>query len=163
MLLDALLIAAEKSALGVAIRDLGTWSYALINLVHIFSIAAVFGAMLILDLCLLGWRRHINLADLSATTLPIAVTGFVGAVISGVCMLSVNASEYIGNPFLVIKFGALLLALINAAIIRFIPAWKFRAVHEPQGRAKLVLACFGLVSLLCWITVVSAGRMIAYW
>lgn len=163
MLLDSLLPAIERSALGEAIRSLGVWSYAAINLVHILSVAILLGAILILDFRLLGWRRHINLGDIAAVTLPFALAGFFGAVISGICMLSVNASEYAGNPFLIIKFTALFLALANALVIRYIPAWKLRGSHLPTKRDRVLLATFGLVSLISWLTVVGAGRMIAYW
>ena len=162
MILDSLLLDIERSALGEAVRGLGIWSYALINLAHILSVAILFGAILILDLRLLGWRRHTNLNDIAEITLLIAKLGFAGAMISGICMLSVNASEYSGNPFLIIKFGALFFALINALLIRHVPAWKTSAVHG-RSTNENILAVFGLVSLTCWLIVVSAGRMIAYW
>lgn len=163
MLLDSLLPHLEKSALSEAIRSLGTWSYAVINLVHILSVAILLGAIFILDLRLLGWRRHINFGDVSAMTLPFAWVGFFGAVVSGICMLSVNASEYVGNPFLIIKFAALFIVLLNAFLISKVSVWKLRSGVVPTGRTNIVLAAFGLVSLLCWLTVASAGRMIAYW
>src|SRR6187431_750411 len=103
------LLAIEQSALGNAVRDLGGWGYALINLTHILGIAILFGSILLLDLRLLGWRRQIPLDAIASATLPLAKFGFALAVASGICLLSANASEYIGNPFLLIKFFALLL------------------------------------------------------
>jgi len=46
------------SALGHFMRESGPWTYAIVNLAHILGIAALFGAVLIIDLRLLGvWRR----------------------------------------------------------------------------------------------------------
>lgn len=164
MLLDTLLPEIENSSLGHAVRALGGWGYAWINLAHLLSIATLFGAILILDLRLLGWRAHIRLTDVSALTLPFALAGFAGAVLSGICMLSANASEYQGNPVLLLKFAALLLALANAGVVRRIPAWQARANPESGsvGHSNLLVAC-GVVSLVSWLTVIAAGRMIAYW
>lgn len=157
------LLAIERSALGNAVRDLGGWGYALINLTHILGIAILFGSVLLLDLRLLGWRRQIPLDAIASSTLPLMKFGFVIAATSGICLLSANASEYAGNPFLLIKFFALLLALINAYLIRQIPAWQTRRQIEPIGSENKLLARVGFVSLACWLTVIAAGRLIAYW
>jgi hypothetical protein len=156
------LLAIEQSALGNAVRDLGGWGYALINLTHILGIAILFGSILLLDLRLLGWRRQIPLDAIASATLPLAKFGFALAVASGICLLSANASGYAGNPFLLIKFFALLSALINAYLIRQIPAWKTRRQIDPGGNEKRALARSGFVSLACWLTVIAAGRLIAY-
>lgn len=157
------LLAIERSGLGNVVRDLGGWGYALINLSHILGIAILFGAVLLLDLRLLGWRRQIPLDAIASVTLPLVKSGFLLAAVSGTCMLSANASDYINNPFLLIKFGVLVVALINAYLVRQIPAWQTRRQIEPSGSESVVLARAGFVSLACWITVIAAGRLIAYW
>lgn len=157
------LLAIEQSDLGNTVRDLGGWGYALINLTHILGIATLFGSILLLDLRLLGWRRQIPLDAIASSTLPLAKFGFALAVTSGICLLAANAGEYAGNPFLLIKFFALLLALFNAYLIRQIPAWKTRRQIEPIGSENKLLARAGFVSLVCWLTVIAAGRLIAYW
>lgn len=160
---DALLLEIERSPIGHTVRDLGGWGYAWINLVHLLSVATLFGSILILDLRLLGWRAHIRLADVSALTLPFALTGFFGAVLSGICLLSANASEYQGNPLLLIKFAALFFAMVNAGVVRRIPAWRARISLESPEDPNNSLAICGAVSLGLWLTVIIAGRMIAYW
>ena len=163
MSLGELLVAVEQSALGNSVRDLGGWGYAFINLAHILGITILFGAILLLDLRLIGWKRHLPLDAILVTTLPLAKIGFFIAVVSGICLISANATEYIGNPFLLIKFLALVLALINAWYVRRLSVWLARGQAEPGGREKIHLARAGFVSLICWLTVISAGRLIAYW
>lgn len=157
------LLAIEQSALGNAVRDLGGWGYALINLTHILGIAILFGSILLLDLRLLGWRRRIPLDAIASSTLPLVKFGFALAIASGICLLSANASDYAGNPFLLIKFFALLLALVNAYLIRQVPAWQTRRQIDPGISESRALARAGFVSLACWLTVIAAGRLIAYW
>src|SRR3954453_1614726 len=103
----------EGSALGHAMRDSGVWTYGIVNLVHILGVASLFGAVLVLDLRLLGVWRKVALAAISEPTVPIATFGFFIAAASGVCLLATKATEYVGNPFLYIKFLAIALGLLN--------------------------------------------------
>jgi hypothetical protein len=43
------------------------------------------------------------------------------------------------------------------------PAWKEVDVRAPEAGERRQLAIFGAVSLLSWLTAVTAGRMIGYW
>jgi hypothetical protein len=43
------------------------------------------------------------------------------------------------------------------------PAWKARGARELSRRENRQLAVMGGVSLACWLTAITAGRMIAYW
>ena len=88
-------------------------TYAIVNLAHILGVASLFGSVLVLDLRLVGLGRRIPLAALADATVPVAVTGFLIAAATGVGLLVTKATEYVGNPFLAIKFPAILLALIN--------------------------------------------------
>jgi hypothetical protein len=153
----------EGSALGDALRSSGVWTYGLINLAHIAGIATLFGAVVLLDLRLLGAWRGLSLATLTRPTVPLAAFGFVLAALAGFCMLSFNASEYIGNPFLLIKFPAIGLGLLNALVVSRLPAWRERAAREPTARERRQLALAGGISLASWVTALAAGRMIGYW
>jgi hypothetical protein len=153
----------EGSALGELLRNSGVWTYGLINLGHIAGIATLFGAVLLLDLKLLGAWRGLPLAALTRPTVPLAAIGFLLAVLSGVCMICFNASEYLGNPFLLIKFPAIGLGLVNALIVSRLPAWRQRESREATAKEQRQLALAGGISLVCWGTALAAGRMIGYW
>lgn len=149
----------EGSALGQLMRSSGVWTYGVVNLVHILGISTLFGSVLALDLRLLGLWRRAPLEAVEQPTLPLAACGFAVAVASGVAMLSTNGSEYVGNPFLPIKFAAIGLGLANVVAVQFLPAWRNRTV-EPQ---RFALRIVGGTSLACWLTAVAAGRLIGYW
>ncbi len=154
----------EASALADTLRGLGIWTYGILNLAHILGIATLFGAIVLLDLRLLGLWRDIPVAVMARPTVPLAAIGFVLAVTSGIMMLSFNASEYHANPFFYIKIPVVLVGMINVAIISRLPAWR-RAIagQDAQGNDRGILAIAGAVSLLIWLTVIVCGRMIGYW
>jgi hypothetical protein len=115
---DALLVLLEGSALGVLIRQAGVWSYALINLGHVAGVAMLFGAVLLLDLRLIGVWPQVPLAAVSIPADRLAQVGFAIAVTAGICMLATNGSEYVGNPLLRIKFAAIGAGLLNTPVLR---------------------------------------------
>jgi hypothetical protein len=153
----------EHSMLGHAMRSTGVWTYGVVNLAHILGIATLFGAVLVLDLRLLGLWRTVPLPSIAGPTVPVAFTGFVIAAISGVGLLATKATEYAGNPFLLIKFPAIALALVNVAVMTSRPAWRNMAQSDPTPRDRRTLALGGAISLAAWLTAIGAGRMIGYW
>lgn len=153
----------QGSLLGHAMRESGVWTYGVVNLVHILGVAALFGSVLILDLRLLGLWRKVSLAAISGAAVPIAATGFTVAALSGVCLLATKATEYVGNPFLYIKFPAIGLGIVNVIALRSLPAWKQHRQRELSAREQSALKLFGGISLFCWLTAITAGRMIGYW
>ena len=153
----------EASTLGHLMRESGPWTYAIVNLTHIFGIASLFGAILVMDLRLIGCWRHVPLAPLSAATTPVGAAGLAVAVTSGIALLSANATEYVGNPFLLIKFPAIALGLVNIALLMRSRAWKARGERELSPAETRQLAILGGVSLCSWVTAIAAGRMIGYW
>ncbi len=153
----------QASALGHAMRESGAWTYALVNLAHILGVASLFGAVLIIDLRLLGVWRRTPLAPLADVAAPVAAVGFTLAALSGVGLLSSNATDYLGNPFLLIKFPAIAVGLINVLLLRRSAAWRARATRELTRGEQRRLAVMGGISFSSWLTAVAAGRMIGYW
>ena len=161
--MEPLLVWLEGSALGQLMRTSGVWAYGVVNLAHILGVATLFGSVLAFDLRLLGLWRRVPLAALERPTLTLATCGFALAVASGAALLSTNGSEYIGNPFLAIKFSAIGLGLVNIAAVQILPAWRARALEPHVPRQRWALRVVGATSLACWLGAVAAGRMIGYW
>jgi uncharacterized protein DUF6644 len=153
----------EHSALGYFMRDSSLWTYPVINLIHILGIASLFGATVIIDLRLLGVWRRVPLAPVMDAAVPVAKTGFFVAAATGVGLLATKATEYYGNPFLLIKFAAIALGLLNVFILNLSPAWRARNARALSRAEDRQLALIGGISLACWLTAVTAGRLIAYW
>lgn len=161
--MDELLAWLEASALGRAMRGAGVWSYGVVNLTHILGVATLFGSILMLDLRLLGFFRSVPVASIATPAVPLAACGFAIALASGSLLITTNATDYAGNPFLLVKFPAIALGLVNVAVLHRLPAWRTRHLREPAPRERRQLAAAGAASLACWLTAIAAGRMIGYW
>ena len=154
----------EQTGLGHMMRESGPWTYAIVNVAHIFGVSALFGSVLVLDLRLLGlWNRRISIADLSSVVLPVAMPAFAVAIVTGAALLATKATAYVDNPFLLIKFPAIGLGMLNAGILNVTPAWREVGVRALRPGERRQLAVMGGVSLVSWLTAVTAGRMIGYW
>jgi len=146
----------EASLVARALKS-GPWIYPLANLAHLLGVALLFGAAAALDLRLLGFWPGTPLPALARATVPVAGAGLALALLTGPALLAVRATEYVENPFLWMKLGAVALGLANLAALHRSAAWRGGA---GSGR-RLALA--GAASLAAWLSAVSAGRMIAYW
>lgn len=153
----------ESSALGAFMRESGAWTYPIVNLLHILGVATLFGAVIILDLRLLGAWRSVPLPAITATAAPVATAGFVLAALTGPCLLAANALDYQQNPVLLVKFIALGLGVANVVLLRRTAAWRGHRTRQLSGSEQRQLAVFAGVSLVSWLTAVTAGRMIGYW
>jgi len=144
-------------------RETGVWTYGIVNLGHILGIAMLFGAILLLDLRMLGAWRTLPLALLSRASVTAAAIGFTLAVLTGIPMLATKAGDYIGNPFLFIKFPAIALALLNVVVLHRSAAWQAHRARTLTMPEQNRLAVHAALSLGLWLTVITAGRMIGYW
>jgi len=154
----------EQTGLGHMMRESGPWTYAIVNVAHILGVSTLFGSVLVLDLRLLGlWSRRIRIADLSAAVMPVGVTAFAVAIVTGAALLATKATAYVDNPFLLIKFPAIGLGMLNAGILNLTPAWREVGVRALRPGERRQLAIMGGISLVSWLTAVTAGRMIGYW
>ena len=144
-------------------RESGPWTYAIVNLAHVLGIATLFGSILVLDLRLIGIGRRVPLPALSLSIGPVAATGFAIAAVTGLGLLATKATEYVGNPFFLIKFPAIALGLVNVAVVRSSSAWRAQYSRDLSPAEQRYLQVLGGISLMCWLTTITAGRMIAYW
>jgi hypothetical protein len=153
----------QDSVLGHAMRESGVWTYGIVNLIHILGVASLFGSILVLDLRLLGAWSKVSIASIAKPTIPIAATGFAVAATSGIGLLATKATEYVGNPFIYIKFPAIALGIVNVILLNSLSGWKDRNIRELSPREHRQLKYAGSLSLVCWLTAITAGRMIGYW
>jgi hypothetical protein len=153
----------ESSALGETLRGAGVWTYGLLNLGHLLGLSLLAGSVAMLDLRLLGVWRDTPLVAITRPAVPLAAVGFVAAVLTGVSMITFNATEYYGNPFLLIKFPAIALGLVNVLAVSMLPAWREKEARPLSMRENRQLAIAGGISLVAWLTALASGRMIGYW
>src|SRR5687768_17284474 len=96
----------------VLLQESGT-AYLFVNATHILGIGLILGAILPLDLKLIGFFRSTPLTVLGPFLSRTAATGVTIAILAGLWLFSVKPTEYIENTAFLCKLALLALALIN--------------------------------------------------
>jgi hypothetical protein len=149
-----MLEAIEQSAPVAALRD-STFAYPLVNALHIVGVALLFGAIVALDLRLIGWRRTAGPADAFARLLlPVAIGGLALAIPAGLLLFATDARAYLAAPLFQAKLLVIALAILNALLLRAVD-WR-----GPRGGRWAALA--GAASILLWLTAIILGRLVGY-
>lgn len=144
---------------GAALLRRSSLAYLLVNAAHIASIGLIIGAIVPLDLRLLGiFRRH-PLAVLAPFLSRIAATGVALAVLTGVLLFFVRPAEYVGNPAFLTKIGLVGIGVANALLLRRWSSWRVAAADGPVHPAVRAAAA---LSLLVWLGAIVAGRWIGF-
>lgn len=156
-LLEALQNAALPSALRVSYL-----AYPLVNATHIMGLALLFGAIVPLDLRLLGFWPAVPLRALAGVLLPVALAGFIIAIGAGAVLFTVSAVKYAGLGVFWLKLALIGAAVANAAMLHRSAAWQTAtgAADTPLP-ARLMAGAF--VSIVLWVGVILCGRLIAYY
>ena len=152
--------AVHNTGLATALRQ-SFWVYPVVNAGHIVGLALLFGAIVPLDLRLIGLWRRVPIDAMTRFLMPVAIAGLVLAVPTGALMFSVRATEYAGIPFFQVKLLLIAAALANALLLRMTTAW---AVWRDGGLqdTTLRLQVAGVLSIALWLAIIFAGRMIGY-
>jgi hypothetical protein len=150
--------ALEASALGEWMRG-GGWSYAVVNVAHLFGLVLLVGPILLLDLRLLGFGRQLPAQAVSRALTPFAATGLLIALLSGIALFSADATALIGNRLMQMKLLAIALGLANVAL--FHALWA-RHLHDWDRMRPRFARASALLSMGLWLAAPVAGRLIAY-
>jgi hypothetical protein len=159
-MLESLAGALSASELSHALR-VSIWLYPLVNTAHVVGIALLFGAIAPLDLRLLGCWRSVPLAPLARTLVPVAAAGLVLAMATGALLFATRPLDYIGEPLFGAKLALLGVAVLNALLLRRSPHWRLAGVATDAG-VRPAWRVAGLASLVLWLGVITAGRLIGY-
>lgn len=142
----------------VALRQSATL-YMLANAAHILAIGLLTGAILPLDLRLMGLIRSGSLAVLAPFLVRMAGTGLAFALLTGFCLFSVKPAEYLANPAFLAKIALLALGLTTVALQHAGQGWnEIRQGSEPGGRVRVLAA----LSFITWLATLVAGRWIGF-
>ena len=152
------LISLSELALINLIRQ-SALAYPALSALHILGIALLLGNILLLDLRLLGVLRQSALSDLIKLFSRLAGTGLLLAIGSGVLLFSVQPLQYLSNQAFLLKMLLLALALLNLLIVHLSRAWQQACSGGPVSNSLKLTAAS---SLLLWLTILFAGRWIAF-
>jgi len=152
--------ALQSTDLATALRQ-SFWVYPIVNAGHIVGLALLFGAIVPLDLRLIGLWRSVPIGVMARILLPVAITGLMLAVSTGALLFSTRAVEYAGVTLFWIKLSLIAGAVANALLLHLTAAWTVYQDSELLGTMpRLQLA--GALSIGLWLAIILAGRMIGY-
>ena len=151
----------HDTSFSVMMRD-SVWAEPIVETIHVLTLTVFLGFVLLLDLRLLdlALRRH-RVSELFVQLNPGLFGGFAVMVVTGLLLFCGDPLAFYGTLFFKLKMIMLVLAGLNVLVFNFtvgrrLDEWD-RAPRTPWG-AKAA----GIVSLALWISIVAAGRGIAY-
>jgi hypothetical protein len=147
----------ENTSIGEAIRD-SRWLFPAIESVHLLALAVIGGAVLLMNLRLLGFGlRSQSAAQVWRDTRPWLMSSLATMLITGILLFTSEATKLYYHEAFWVKMISLLLAMLFTFTVmpkvsladpgRLGPVW---------GRAA------ALISLLLWSTVGVCGRWIGF-
>jgi len=144
----------EASALGNAIKQ-SLWLFPAIESVHLLALAFLGGALLMLDLRLLG--AGLTLRTVSAVerdARPWLIGALVTMIVTGTLIGVSEALKLYDRDAFWVKMAALAAAILFTF-----------AIKQPLARrdvSGLAAKALGIVSIALWLTVAIAGRWIGF-
>lgn len=151
----------QDTSLATAIRESAIVFPVILSL-HLTGMGLFGGMILMTDLRLLGisLTKH-PVSDIVKGLRPWKHLGLTLTATCGILLLLSKAAIYYPNPYLWIKLSLFGLIIIHSLVFRSVYRNVADLDRSPMipGRAKLAAA----LSIVLWISVVTAGRWIGYW
>ncbi len=145
----------ENTALGEAIRA-SLWLFPVIESVHLLALAAIGGAVLMMNLKLLGWGvRRQTPAELWRDTRPWLLTSLATMLVTGFLLFFSEATKLYYHDAFWVKMASLALAIVFTFTVTRKVALMERA-NPVWAKAAAVLA------IALWTTVGICGRWIGF-
>jgi hypothetical protein len=142
----------------VLLQRSGT-AYLLVNAAHILGLGLLVGAILPLDLRLLGFFRSVPLAVVGPFLSRAAAVGLALAILTGLWLFTVKPAEYLANEAFLWKLALLAAALVNIVVQHRSSAFtRALADGEPGTGVRVAALC----SAVLWVSVLVAGRWIGF-
>ncbi len=134
-----------------------TWWFPLMESLHVLSITLMLGAILMVDLRVLGFAaKHYPVSVLSRELIPWSVASFGVACVTGLAMFITRASTHAGNPAFQIKMFLMALAGLNVAMFH-LHLFRGADIASPAAARWMAGSSLGL-----WAGVMLAGRWIGH-
>jgi len=136
------------------------WSWPTLETLHFFGMCVLFGALIIMDLRLIGWEKAAAVVD-TDKLYPIALAGFSINLITGIIFCFGDPGRYFINISFQIKMVLLLLAGLNFLFYK-IKVEHMLADIGPGQDTPAIAKVVGAASLVLWTGVLTYGRLSPY-
>jgi hypothetical protein len=146
-------------AISQAYRE-SSWLFAVTQSLHLVAVTTFMGAIIIVDLHLLGWGPvRQSRAKIARSAQRILLWAGLAVLATGIPQFTANAlSSYSRSPVFAFKMCLLAAALVFTVTLRR------RVVFADEGRLpSWAPRTVGAVSLALWMGVTISGRLIAFY
>jgi hypothetical protein len=139
----------------------GNWEWPVAESLHFIGLSLLIGTIGLFDLRLMGFAKRISLASLHRL-IPWGILGYTINILTGICFLTNAPGQYVYNPSFQFKIMFMSIAGVN---VLFFYTAMFRKVRVlgPGDDAPLPARIVGGVSLICWLGVITCGRLLTFY
>jgi hypothetical protein len=151
----------DSTRFNAALR-MSNWFFPTFDTIHTLGIVLVAGTIMLVDLRLLGLTlRNESVAGVVQRIVPWTLRGFALMFVTGALLFCSEAVKMYHSPAFRIKLLLLALAGVNALVFH-VTVYRGASKWDPAAPAPLRARMAGLLSLVFWISIIAAGRAIAY-
>ena len=142
---------SEATSLGRGIRN-SQYAFPMIEFVHLAALAVIGGAVLVVDMRLLGMGlKKSSVAQLAKDAQPYVTGSLIVMLVTGIALYTSEATKCYASVAFWIKMISLLLAMIFTYTVK-----KDTAAKDLENRMV------GALSILLWFGVAWGGRWIGF-
>ena len=154
--LERLFDSFEATALGTAVRE-SIYAFPLIEAVHLLGLCMLGGALLVVDLRMLGLgMTDRRISELARSARPWLLTGIAILIVTGIPLFLSEAIKAYFNASFWVKMTTLPFALAFTLLVRE------RVARNDEIETGTLSRVVGAVSIALWFVVAAAGRWIGY-
>lgn len=152
--------ALENTSIAIWVGE-SLWGYPLLLATHIVGLAIVAGIFLMLDFRILGLNKGVAFESF-LSLFRLAWLGLGANAMSGAALFSSQATIFVTNTAFLLKIIAIAVGVVCALMIR--KKLRMQAANwdvsgsVTDGSIRLL----AVVSVMCWLGAIAAGRLIAY-
>lgn len=162
MAIESFVRALYDAPFSAALRE-SIWTFPIVQTFHVIGILAFYGAIVIVDLRLLGVVLKERPAKVVADALlPLSWSGFAIMAVSGGLLFAAQSIKIYTNPMMIAKLGLIGFAGLNLAFFTLVAGRRIAEWGVEGGTTPSLARISAAGSLLLWTAVVITGRFIAY-
>jgi hypothetical protein len=150
----------HHTPLSLAFQAQVRWLWPLCETLHFAGLALLLGVAGMFDLRLLGFMKRVPISAVQQFMLW-ALVGFAVNLTTGLMFVISEPAQYFSNPTWWLKVAFLIVSGLNALIFQIAFSGRVDAVR-PGEDTPASFKIIGAVSLVAWLGVLWAGRMLPF-
>ena len=150
----------ENSALAIWVGE-SLWGYPIMLGMHAVGLAIVVGILVMLDLRMLRVIRGVSFSAF-LSLFRLAWIGLLFNAMSGSALFSSQATTFIDSTPFLIKITGVISGVVVGIFIQRRLMLRAADWDEADANIESSATALAVLSLVCWIGAIFAGRLIAY-